>query len=92
MVNYNRGITEITCPCCGKLIPLEVVLSAAAIQEYIECILIQKGDDTTTDEKPWPVISIEAEIDTKELIENNGPVKDYHDKLVSFGMAEPLKN
>lgn len=93
MENCQRRIAEITCPCCGKLVPVEIVLNAAGINEYIDGMLVQEGDNTQIDiDKPWPVLTIEAEVDTKYLIENNEPVKEYHAKLVDIGMAQPLTN
>lgn len=93
MENRNRSIAEITCPCCGRLVPVEIVLSAGGVNEYIDAILVQEGDSTHVDiDKPWPVLTVEAEIDTKYLIENNEAVKEYHAKLVSIDMARPLTN
>jgi len=93
MKNCQRSIAEVTCPCCGRLLPVEIVLSAAGINEYIDAILVQEGDSTQIDtDRPWPLLTVEAEIDTKYLIENIELVKEYHATMVNIGMAEPLTN
>jgi len=92
MEENTRTLTEIRCPCCGIMVPVEIILHASPLDKYIEYITDQNSYiDETDEKKTWPVIHLEMEADTKRLIEDQA-VEKYHDKLVKIGMAEPLTN
>jgi hypothetical protein len=85
-----RTLTKVICPCCGITVPVEIVLHARPIEQYIEYLAAQDYGTDEDERKTWPIIHLEIDIDTKSLLENPVEVEKYHKKLVSIGMAEPI--
>jgi hypothetical protein len=66
-----RDMISIVCPCCGELVPVELILNAGGINEYSDIVGISEGGYSEKDgRKAWPVLALEVRVDEKKYLDN----------------------
>jgi len=69
--NYPRDMISIVCPCCGELVPVELILNAGDLSRYMELIGINEGGYSEKDSrKHWPVVALEIKADERRLVDD----------------------
>ena len=69
--SYPRDMISVVCPCCGELVPVELILNAGGISSYLDIVGINEGGYSEKDSsKPWPVVALEVKADEKRLIDD----------------------
>ena len=69
--NYPRDMISIICPCCGELVPVELILNAGEISRYIDIVGINEGGYSDKDRsKNWPIVALEVKTDERRLIDD----------------------
>ena len=71
-----RDMISVMCPCCGELVPVELILNAGDMSRYLDIVGINEGGYSDKDSgKRWPVVALEVKADERRLVD---------DKLVSL--------
>jgi hypothetical protein len=69
--NYPREMISIVCPCCGELVPVELILNAGDLSRYLDIVGINEGGYSDKDSsKRWPVVALEVKADERRLIDD----------------------
>jgi hypothetical protein len=69
--NLPREMISIVCPCCGELVPVELILNAGEISRYLDIVGINEGGYSDKDcNKRWPVVALEVKADQRRLIDD----------------------
>lgn len=69
--NYPREMISIVCPCCGELVPVELILNAGDISRYLDIVGINEGGYSDKDTgKRWPVVALEVKADERRLMDD----------------------
>lgn len=82
MENLPRDMISIVCPCCGELVPVELILNAGDISRYLDIVGITEGGYSDKDSnKGWPVVALEVKADERRLVDDKLTVilKRYED-------------
>jgi hypothetical protein len=82
---------SIVCPCCGELVPIELILNAGDISRYLDIIGINEGGSSDRDSnKHWPIVALEVKADERRLIDDKitSMLKRYDEAKVKQ-MPEP---
>ena len=85
--NYPRDMISIVCPCCGELVPVELILNAGEISRYLDIVGINEGGYSDQDRsKSWPVVALEVKADERRLIDDKltGMLKRYDEAKVKL--------
>lgn len=78
--NFPREMVSIVCPCCGDLVPVELILNAGDLSRYLDIVGINEGGYSDKDSnKRWPVVALEVKADERRLIDEKltGLLKHY---------------
>ena len=69
--NLPREMVSIVCPCCGELVPVEMILNAGDLSRYLDIVGINEGGYTDKDSiKRWPVVALEVKADEQRMIDD----------------------
>jgi hypothetical protein len=69
--NCPRDMISIVCPCCGELVPVELILNAGDISRYLDIVGINEGGYSDKDSnKRWPVVALEVKVDERRLVDD----------------------
>ncbi len=69
--NLPRDMISIVCPCCGELVPVELILNAGDISRYLDIVGINEGGYSDKDSnKNWPVVALEVRADERRLVDD----------------------
>ena len=85
--NFPRDMISIVCPCCGELVPVEIILNAGSLNGYLDIVGISEGGYTDRDNnKRWPVIALETKADETRYLEDrvSSLLKKYEDAKVKL--------
>ena len=67
--NYPRDMISIVCPCCGELVPVELILNAGELSRYLDIVGINEGGYSDKDSsKRWPVVALEVKADERRAM------------------------
>jgi hypothetical protein len=80
--NYPREMISLVCPCCGELVPVELILNAGGLSSYLDIVGINEGGYTEKDaSKRWPVLALEVKVDERRYLDDklNFLLKKYED-------------
>jgi hypothetical protein len=78
---------SIVCPCCGELVPVELILNAGDLSRYLDIVGINEGGYSDKDgSKSWPVVALEVTADERRLIDDKLTLmlKRYEDAKVKL--------
>jgi len=78
---------SIVCPCCGELVPVELILNAGDLGRYLDIVGINEGGYSDNDNsKRWPVVALEVKADERRLIDDklSNLLKRYEDAKVKL--------
>ncbi len=68
--SYPREMVSIVCPCCGELVPVELILNAGTLSRYLDIVGINEGGYTEKDSnKRWPVVALEVKGDERQYLD-----------------------
>jgi hypothetical protein len=82
-----RDMISIVCPCCGELVPIELILNAGGLNGYFDIVGIAEGGYSERDNnKRWPVIALELKADETRYLEDrvSSLLKKYEDAKVKL--------
>jgi len=69
--NYPREMLSLVCPCCGELIPVELILNAGNLSSYLDIVGINEGGYSEKDAcKRWPVLALEIKADERRYLDD----------------------
>lgn len=80
--SYPRDMISIVCPCCGELVPIELILNAGGLNGYLDIVGIAEGGYSDRDNnKRWPVIALEVKVDETRYLQDrvSSLLKKYED-------------
>lgn len=85
--NYPRDMISIVCPCCGELVPVELILNAGGLSRYLDIVGINEGGYSDKDSnKRWPVVALEVKADERRFLDDrlSSLLKRYEDVKVKL--------
>lgn len=66
-----RDMISVVCPCCGELVPVELILNAGTLNDYSDIVGISEGGYSDRDcKKAWPVLALEVKVDEKRYLDD----------------------
>ncbi len=82
-----RDMISIVCPCCGELVPVELILNAGELSRYLDIVGINEGGYSDKDSsKRWPVVALEVKADDRRLMDDKlaALLKRYEDAKIKL--------